>query len=373
MYTQCPECDTIFRVNAAVLRAAQGQVRCGVCDATFDAIRTLSDEIEAGVNAASASRIHYDPPPPPAPLPPVEGPVREPAENTHAEPFRPSPSLPLVAFEVAEASNEWWATPVTEWEPPAASDPADSAADEPSDTDEWTETVAHGPEEPLSAATEAVRIEPIEDSTPRGTLERITAFDAEIAPTIATEPDEREGPSRGPRSKPAGAMLAAVLALLILLTAQVVDHYRQQLATIPALTPTLTAGYSAFGRSLEPQWDISAYDIREWVADPDPQTKAIHLRAKILNRGPRPHPWPLLRVVFEDRYGALVARRDFSPTEYLTHPANDKGMIAPGARIDADLTLADPGPQVVGYEIDTCLPRASTIGCGSDYKGTHAE
>ena len=33
VYTQCPECGTVFRVTAAVLRAAQAQVRCGVCDA----------------------------------------------------------------------------------------------------------------------------------------------------------------------------------------------------------------------------------------------------------------------------------------------------------------------------------------------------
>ena len=31
MYTQCPDCATVFRVTAETLRAAQGDVRCGVC------------------------------------------------------------------------------------------------------------------------------------------------------------------------------------------------------------------------------------------------------------------------------------------------------------------------------------------------------
>lgn len=43
MYTQCPECGTVFKVTPDVLRAARGVVRCGVCDATFNAVQSLSD------------------------------------------------------------------------------------------------------------------------------------------------------------------------------------------------------------------------------------------------------------------------------------------------------------------------------------------
>ncbi|MET0656855.1 MAG: MJ0042-type zinc finger domain-containing protein, partial [Steroidobacteraceae bacterium] len=31
MLTQCPECQTTFRITPAILRAASGQVRCGRC------------------------------------------------------------------------------------------------------------------------------------------------------------------------------------------------------------------------------------------------------------------------------------------------------------------------------------------------------
>lgn len=44
MYTQCPECGTVFKVTPDVLRAARGVVRCGVCDATFNAVQSLSDQ-----------------------------------------------------------------------------------------------------------------------------------------------------------------------------------------------------------------------------------------------------------------------------------------------------------------------------------------
>lgn len=48
MYTQCANCSTVFRVTAEVLRVAHGQVRCGVCNATFDALEALIDELPAG-------------------------------------------------------------------------------------------------------------------------------------------------------------------------------------------------------------------------------------------------------------------------------------------------------------------------------------
>jgi len=43
LYTQCPDCSTVFRVSAEALRAAQGRVRCGICSAGFDALDNLSE------------------------------------------------------------------------------------------------------------------------------------------------------------------------------------------------------------------------------------------------------------------------------------------------------------------------------------------
>ena len=43
MYTQCPDCATVFRVTAEALVLAQGNVRCGVCSTTFNALENLSE------------------------------------------------------------------------------------------------------------------------------------------------------------------------------------------------------------------------------------------------------------------------------------------------------------------------------------------
>jgi predicted Zn finger-like uncharacterized protein len=44
LYTQCPECATVFRVTAGALRAAQGTVRCGICASSFNAIEYLNEQ-----------------------------------------------------------------------------------------------------------------------------------------------------------------------------------------------------------------------------------------------------------------------------------------------------------------------------------------
>lgn len=45
MYTQCPECKTIFEIDEDALQASLGIVQCGRCSKRFDALRTLSDTL----------------------------------------------------------------------------------------------------------------------------------------------------------------------------------------------------------------------------------------------------------------------------------------------------------------------------------------
>lgn len=42
MYTQCNNCQAIFRVTLKELTSAQGLLRCGECGSTFDAMKSLS-------------------------------------------------------------------------------------------------------------------------------------------------------------------------------------------------------------------------------------------------------------------------------------------------------------------------------------------
>lgn len=55
MYTRCPSCSSTFRVTAAVLQMADGDVRCGSCDEVFNALRTLVDDWDVGDTSASGT------------------------------------------------------------------------------------------------------------------------------------------------------------------------------------------------------------------------------------------------------------------------------------------------------------------------------
>ena len=79
MYTRCPACLTVFRISSADLRAADGQVVCGRCDAQFNALASLSERPEEATVQ-------------PTPLSaPAEGPDPEPGtadlSQTGAEPL----------------------------------------------------------------------------------------------------------------------------------------------------------------------------------------------------------------------------------------------------------------------------------------------
>lgn len=45
MYTQCPECATVYNADAATVARGHGMVRCSHCDALFDALLTLADQL----------------------------------------------------------------------------------------------------------------------------------------------------------------------------------------------------------------------------------------------------------------------------------------------------------------------------------------
>lgn len=55
MYTQCPECQTAFRVTVKVLQKASGRVRCGGCEHAFSALDYLSDGVPGTASNPSSS------------------------------------------------------------------------------------------------------------------------------------------------------------------------------------------------------------------------------------------------------------------------------------------------------------------------------
>src|SRR5689334_3910650 len=48
MFTQCPECLTIYTLEPVDLARGRGSVRCAHCGAAFDALRALTEMLPTG-------------------------------------------------------------------------------------------------------------------------------------------------------------------------------------------------------------------------------------------------------------------------------------------------------------------------------------
>lgn len=161
---------------------------------------------------------------------------------------------------------------------------------------------------------------------------------------------------------------AAVTTLGVLLLAQIVHHYRSELAEVSWLQSPLSAMYAALGMPLAPQWDVSAYEVHQLGAIAGgKQPGALTVRASIKNVASKAQPLPLLRVTVQDRFGNRVAARDVPPRAYLPAASSTHRELAAGERVDAEVELADPGPNAVGFEVDACLADASgRVSCAND-------
>jgi Protein of unknown function (DUF3426) len=181
--------------------------------------------------------------------------------------------------------------------------------------------------------------------------------------------EPREGDPRPWLRSARGAALVTFLLLLLLI--QMVHHSREQLAEHAGIGPWLGRLYHGLGVNLEPRWNVAAYTVKQWGAAADTVPGALRLRASIVNTADRPQPYPLLRVTLLDRFGGKVARREFTPSEYLPGRAPEAPLLAGNGRIDADLLLSDPGTEATGFELDVCLRRSGVLSCASNFSETH--
>lgn len=104
MYTQCPECLTIYPLEAGALAQAHGHVRCGHCTMVFDALPSLVEVLPPDPMVGLSAQAPGEEPPllsqavfRPIPDTPAEETEEKPEEEIHAaiaaEPAAPPPAF----------------------------------------------------------------------------------------------------------------------------------------------------------------------------------------------------------------------------------------------------------------------------------------
>jgi predicted Zn finger-like uncharacterized protein len=153
------------------------------------------------------------------------------------------------------------------------------------------------------------------------------------------------------------------LVLALLLAAQLTHHHRQQLARGATVGPVLRAVYSSLGMPLPPNWNLAAFELRQWGANESGPASAgaMTVRASLKNGAAFAQSMPLLRLELEDRFGGTVARRDFQPAEYLKVPAQATRLLPAGASTEAELEIVGTMSEAVGYRLDVCLRDENSV------------
>ena len=394
MYTTCPACQTVFRLTAATLRAAHGQVVCATCHSTFDALFGLSDDVPAGMSGNVRTLQ-----PPADELPASPSPDQVAAALADAgvlleELDDPSslddvtllhiPGTPGAAFgsgppQVARYIAEDAATALRSDAPQAAREPATTQVqlddDEPTGT--WAPIPAHLL--PLSAggSTDGSPYRVVEgspdessDAVDVASEESNDSAENPFATNLQGEPllaaDDAMGQwtdEAQPPHRLGWAWTLGSVALLLLLAGQALHHWREPLSRHPTLGPAVVSLYAALGMPFAPELNPEAYTVAQGRVDAANEAGALRVSAVITNRTNAAQAQPLLQVTLEDRYGAPIGRRAFRPDEYSNAPH----MPLPAhSELAAVVEVADPGNEAVGFKLDVCLEAAGQLHCASD-------
>ncbi|HEX7115620.1 MAG TPA: DUF3426 domain-containing protein [Steroidobacter sp.] len=369
MLTQCPSCHTTFRVTREILRVADGQVRCGRCQTQFDALEQLLDEPDP----EEAEPRFTEP----------DQAAREDItlEGRHIEisgRYRVSETRAGESAMREETREEW--VEIENVDEALEAPPAEDG-ERPESFDSYSSEPETQDVEDLGYAEES---EPLYDAQDRETEpepgpeeEEDTSVDEAAAASYAsrhrarpTEPepeDDFDLTTPAPRARTPWIWKALVAPLALLLIVQIVHHYRATLARHPQIGPLLIRAYESVGLTLRPDWDLHAYEILQWHVGSDPQAPGtLKVRASVKNNAPFPQPYPLLKLVLEDRWGEQVRAREFEPRDYLDPTRAPDRLLAPAQQANATISIVDPGPDAEGFRFDVCLRGKNGPVCSQD-------
>lgn len=402
MYTQCPDCATIFRVTAEALRFAQGDVRCGVCATSFNALENLSEqpfrtaqegdapspddsmtveEMPGGENIELSAPVELAAVPDLPPAEPAEaGLDDEPDDEARAMEFHGSAADLDRLFVVEDAALERF-EPVEAAGEPDDAEPEhdlDSTDEHPilvlDERDEEGESIVLetiGPiEAPLPEAPDPPTPAAVNLTAPRilipDEMRRRLAEEASARETAAREFEPVEA-SEGFLSQ-RWPWVASVGLLALLFVLQVLHSERNDLVRNRTWGAAVARTYDFLGLSVLAPTDLTAYELRQWGAASDPnEANRLMLRASIVNRASYAQPYPFLRLSLQDRFGGTLGMRDIAPADYLPG-AGGTGLLEPGQRADALIRIVDPGSEAVGFELDVCLPAQGGVRCANALK-----
>ncbi|MES1981406.1 MAG: zinc-ribbon and DUF3426 domain-containing protein [Pseudomonadota bacterium] len=296
--TQCPQCKTHFKVSPAQLQMHNGMVRCGHCQAAFNATEHMHE----------------------VPNPPV------------------APDTTIAPEQESELNQET-----------AREEPQESTRELPE------ESVPELPQQPSPELLEEAQQQRGPDSASAEALTTETSASAQKSTFTADSTISANQTRRTHR----GWWILGCLLLLIMLLAQAAYFFRVELAArLPGLKPALISYCKLLHCSvpLPHQADLMSIESSELeVADPA-QANVITLNAILRNHADYAQAYPNLELALTDAADKVVARRIFVPAEYLAPENNEARGIAAEREASLKLRLDTTDLKPTGYRLFLFYP-----------------
>jgi len=162
-------------------------------------------------------------------------------------------------------------------------------------------------------------------------------------------------PRRGP---PPLVWFLVAPPLAALLLGQFAYFYRNELAQLPQLRPTLAEFCRLAQCELPPPAANLVPELIKTKIAPHPRyANVLRIRASMVNRTDNVQLPPLMEVGLTDNAGQLLARRTFTPREYLGSRAAAAAPLSPNVVANALLDVTNPDGKATGFEI-RLIPQA---------------
>jgi predicted Zn finger-like uncharacterized protein len=324
--TKCPQCGALFRVVADQLKLRGGLVRCGQCRAVFDAIGSLTyldDTALAQTRTVSALT-----------RPLSETTLAQVSAEKSRQALGPTTTLRISPSAPATLSTSLGART-------AAADPravrqrttTPAAPTEPNLAEAGVPTLLAPHVRPATPADDG--IEEVELAPPPDNV----VGDTVVEPDIVLEPDFIRGGKR-PRRGFSIVFGGGSLLLALLVSVQLAVIFRAELLVRwPQLRPTMVGLCGVFGCAVH------------WPTRPDqlavigselqaiPGTDVLELTAVVRNRASYRQSLPALEVTLTDAQNRAVARKVFTPADYLAASGEPSARIEEGLAAGADYTI----------------------------------
>ncbi len=331
--TRCPSCATVFRVAEDQLRVSEGFVRCGRCDAVFDARAHLFD-LDTGASIRPTAPIPAPPPPAPAPVEPA--PESSGFASTFASTEAPPTEPEVGDLPGEDAAPDWSQDRFGRTEPGFADEqfePAPIAATS-------KEASEAGPDAEPDAQQAAERMRRLLGA---GGPE---AMPAEVAPTPFASLERSPRPRTGLRTTAWLAMAALILALPMQWAWLERDALRAQWPLVESLWQRACGGCEPVMLTR-----LDGLVVASSSLQPTPQGQAYQLRLRVENRAGHALRVPWVDLQLADGDGRRLLRRSLSPTEM----GQNTQRIEPGASLDLQATFRLDG-RLAGYEVGLFHP-----------------